>query len=332
VINMNRVMKKGLLLVCILAQGMILVAQDFHYADVQTMNLWYNPALKTNREGDLRINYKDIKYKSLSAFSNGHAMVSLPLVKKDKDGVLNKKGFLSATAAGAFDKSNQGAFRHTTAMLGLSYAQQLTADKIFMALGFQGSTTSARFGGVSGLFPDQFDAYGPLSVVTQDPLQGIRRLQWVSFHTGLSLFQQGEQRDWYLGASARHLNNPFTDEQKTADYRLPTQFSVQGGLTVKNEWHQFGVYGLVNWKAEASEYLMGARFGRTIDPPVDDHEGTSLYFGLGFRLRDAIIPNLQMKFNKTIVGFHYDINISGLRAAGYTRQGFELVVSRKLYR
>jgi type IX secretion system PorP/SprF family membrane protein len=329
--RINKTIKIGLLTVCLLAQGLILAAQDFHYADVQTMNLWYNPSLKTSKEGDIRFNYKDIKYRSISAFSNGNAILSLPFVKKDKDAQAERKGFFSATAAGAFDRSNRGAFRHTTGMLGIAYAQQLTADQVYLALGFQGTTTSASFGGITGMFPDQFDAYGPLSVVSQDPLQAQRSLNWVSFHSGLSFFQQSEQRDWYLGASARHLNNPYTNEQKTADYRLATQFSVQGGLTVKNELHQFGVYSLINWKAEASEYLLGARFGRTIDPPADGHEGTALYFGLGFRLRDAIIPNLQMKFNKTIVGFHYDINISGLRAAGYTRQGFELVVSRKLY-
>lgn len=324
-------MKKLLLMCCLLAQGITLVAQDFHYADVQTMNLWYNPSLKVNKEGNVRINYKDIKYRSISAFSNGNAMLSLPLIKKNRLGQEPGKSFFAATAAGAFDRSNRGAFKHASGMLGISYAQQLNADQLYLALGFQGTTTTASFGGITGLFPDQFDAYGPLSVVSQDPLQAQRSLQWVSFHSGISLFQQTETRDWYLGASARHLNNPYTNEQKTADFRLATQFSVQGGITVKNEWHQFGLYSLLNWKAEASEYLIGARFGRTLDEPVVGNEGTALYFGVGFRLRDAIIPNLQMKFNKTIVGFHYDINISGLRAAGYSRQGFELVVSRKLY-
>lgn len=328
---MMRLIHKGLMVLFLLWQSILAVAQDFHYADVQTMNLWYNPSLKTTRQGDLRINYKDIKYRSLSAFSNGNAIVSLPLLKKDRYGVTDRKGFFTATAAGAYDRSNRGAFKHNTAMLGISYAQPLTADQVYLALGFQGTTTNASFGGITGLFPDQFDAYGPLSVVSQDPLRSGRSLQWVSFHSGLSLFQQTKEREWYLGTSARHLNNPYTDEQKTDDYRLATQISVQGGLTVKNELHQFGVYSILNWKAEASEYLLGARFGRTLDEAVDGNEGTALFFGVGFRLRDAIIPNLQMKFNKTIVGFHYDINISGLRAMGYTRQGFELVVSRKLY-
>jgi len=326
-----REIKMGFMVVFLLGQSIWIAAQEFHYADVQTMNIWYNPSLKLNRQGDLRVNYKDIKYRSLSAFSNGNAIVSLPFVKREKNGANDRRGFFAATAAGAFDRSNRGSFKHNTAMLGISYAQPLSADQVFLALGFQGTTTSASLGGTTGLFPDQFDAFGPLSVVSQDPLRSGRSLQWFSFHSGLSLFQQSKEKDWYIGVSARHLNNPYTDEQKTDDYRLATQLSVQGGLTVKNDLHQFGVYSIVNWKAEASEYLVGARFGRTIDEALEGNEGTALFFGVGFRLRDAIIPNLQMKFNKTLVGFHYDINISGLSATGYTRQGFELVVSRKLY-
>jgi hypothetical protein len=37
-----------------------------------------------------------------------------------------------------------------------------------------------------------------------------------------------------------------------------------------------------------------------------------------------------LKLNKTTIGVHYDINISGLRAAGYSRQGVELMIAQKI--
>ncbi|MFM1794353.1 MAG: hypothetical protein RL642_738, partial [Bacteroidota bacterium] len=42
--------------------------QDLHYADVQSMNLWYNQSLKLNKQKDIRFNFRDIKYQSLLAF------------------------------------------------------------------------------------------------------------------------------------------------------------------------------------------------------------------------------------------------------------------------
>jgi hypothetical protein len=37
-----------------------------------------------------------------------------------------------------------------------------------------------------------------------------------------------------------------------------------------------------------------------------------------------------MKFNKTSIGIHYDLNISGLKASGYARQAFELAITQQL--
>jgi len=37
-----------------------------------------------------------------------------------------------------------------------------------------------------------------------------------------------------------------------------------------------------------------------------------------------------LKLNKTTIGIHYDVNISGLSASGYSRQGVELVIAQKL--
>jgi hypothetical protein len=320
-------------IIYVLAGSLIMLqssAQDLNYADVQSMNLWYNQSLKLNQQKDIRFNFRDIKYQSLLAFRNASIMVNVPFVKKGADG-FDKKSFFSATAAGSFDKSNKGVFKNNTGMLGVSFSQRLSANDLFLSLGFQASRTNTRLGDLGGsFFPDQFDQFGPVPSVSRDPLRGGRSYGWTSINSGLSIFQNTQSLEWYVGTSVRHLNKPFTDELKTESFRLKSTLGLQAGITVKNELNQFGLYGITNWKAEAAEYLIGARLQHSLDEPSDGYEGSAISVGFAFRVRDAVIPNLQLKLNKTTIGIHYDINISGLSAAGYSRQGVELMIAQKL--
>jgi hypothetical protein len=68
----------------------------------------------------------------------------------------------------------------------------------------------------------------------------------------------------------------------------------------------------------------------SLDEPSKGYEGSAIGVGFAFRVKDAVIPNIQLKLNKTTIGIHYDINISGLRAAGYSRQGVELMIAQKI--
>ncbi|MFM7222843.1 MAG: hypothetical protein ACKO03_05385 [Bacteroidota bacterium] len=305
--------------------------QNLNYADVQTMNIWYNQALKSDRQADVRFNFRDIKYKSLLAFRNSNLLINVPLVKKESRGNYATSNFFSATLAGSFDKSNKGVYKNNTGLIGVNYNQRLNTNNLFLSIGFQTSFTNSILNMSGILLPDQFDEYGPIFNISSDPLRSGRSFNWMSVNSGLALSQSTSSHEWYLGASIRHMNRPFTDERKLDQFRLAPTLGIQAGYTVKNDLNQLGIYSITNWKAEAAEYLFGARFSRILDAPSNDgFEGSSLGFGIAFRVRDAIIPNLQLKLNKSTIGFHYDINISGLRAAGYSRQGFELVLSQKI--
>ncbi len=303
--------------------------QDLHYADIQSMNVWYNQSLKMDMTPDLRLNYRDVKYQSLVAFRTASALVNLPIIMKQAN-TFSSKSFLNITAGGTFDQSNAGIFKNNTFLLGISYAQQLSDNQIFLAAGFQGTSTRSVFGSYNVTFPDQFDQYGPLPTGTRDPLNAGRSYTWNSFNAGLSLFQNTESKEWYVGASLRHINRPYTDELKTASYRLAPSVGLQAGLTFKNEFDEFGVYGLADWQTDAYEYLIGAKFNKILTKADGSSYGNAIGAGIALRVHDAVIPNVQLKFNKTMIGIHYDMNISGLKAAGYSRQCFELSLTQQL--
>jgi hypothetical protein len=316
--------------VVLMGSGLLTRSQDLHYADVETMNLWYNQSLKMDKRPDVRFNFRDIKYQSVLAFRTSSALVNIPLLRKENRVDYDGKSFLNVSAGGAYDKSNKGVFKNSTGMLGVSYSQRLTDDLVFLSAGFQGTMTRSQLGTTGGLFPDQFDQYGPLPSGTLDPLRAGRAFNWASLNAGLSVYQNTEYKEWYVGGSIRHINRPFVDEQKTAAYRLAPTLGLQAGLTVKNDREKFGIYGIANWKAQAYEYLLGARFTKNIDAAEGNSEGSTFGGGIAVRLRDAVIPHVQLKLNKTVIALHYDLNISGLRASGYSRQGIELALSQRI--
>jgi len=48
--------------------------------------------------------------------------------------------------------------------------------------------------------------------------------------------------------------------------------------------------------------------------------------GLGYRYNDALVPNLELRYQKLTLGILYDVNISTISAAGIDRNGVELAL------
>jgi hypothetical protein len=330
---LNKVIKMG---VMVLSLGVFntLNAQDIHFSDVQGMMQWYNASLKQHTQHDVRVNLRDIRYHTNQAFQTGTALVNASLLKAAERTSGEEKNYGNVTAGAAFDKSNNGMYRNNIGLLGVSYAVNLNGRGLYMAAGFQGLLTNYRLGS-NGTYQDQFDEYGPISGgVTVDPLRVGKRYTYVSLNAGWSMFQRSERLDWYGGLSLRHVNRPFTEETKSTLFRLPMTAGVQGGISLKTPYSKVDLFAMLNTKAKASELIGGIRYNFLLgDNSMDDVQtkNQSVVLGVGFmyRVKDAIIPQLQLGVGRTMIGLHYDMNMSGIRASGFTRRGFELQLTQK---
>jgi hypothetical protein len=330
-------MKKILGFALLLGTLTAVQAQDLHNADVQQMGQWYNQSLKRDRRGDINVNFRDIRYQNLLSFRTGSLLLNVPIAQR-KDTINSAdKGYFNVSLGASFDQTNSGFYKGTTGLLGLSYAQPLNKEGLYAAVGFQGTLTTNKYG-VSGTFPDQFDQYGPITgAVTTDPLRAGNKYTFVSINAGASLFQTGSTVEWYLGGSVRHLNRPFTENNKLDDFRLNRTASLQGGFTLHADRSSFAGYGVGNWKGRASEVLVGAQYQLLISGDQVPNSGkisnedqdVSLSLGCAVRLKDAIIPSVGLNYNKTRVALHYDMNSSSIRTSGYIRRGFEFVLTQK---
>lgn len=312
----------------------VLKAQDIHFANVQRMAQWYNASLKMDKEHEVLMNFRDIRYQNALAFQTGTTLVNLSLLNKSERESEFHRSYANVTLGASFDQSNGGLYKNNVSLFGLSYAVNMNGRGLYMAAGFQGAFTNTRFG-MNGVFQDQFDQYGPIAGSTSaDPMRTGRTYRFFSLNAGWSLFSKSQNFDWYTGLSLRHVNQPFTEETKSPEYKKPTVFGMQAGMTLKTAYSTVDLFALVNLKAKANEWIGGVRYNFLLG---ENSLGTStakhnVVLGVGclYRLKDAMIPELQLTVGKTGIGLHYDMNTSGIRSGGFTRRGFELQLTQKL--
>lgn len=304
----------GLLLATADANG-----QDVHFASVQDVNLWYNTALKTNLLPQVHVNIRSVNYQGIIAYTSKAATIDLPLVSSTKkDGDVT--GFANITAGINADNATNGNMKVSTALMTFSYALPLNADETYLAAGFQGTYIFNQVGSSSfSQFPVTFDKYGAFgSALSADPLLSGYQYGYFTVGTGASLFHNGEKRQWYIGASIRNFNQPYTEWTRST--RLSKNVGIQAGYAtaLANE-DALSTYGIFNWHGGTHERLIGALYTRNLD----DSAKNSFLLGAGYRFRDALIPNVGLKFGANRIGFYYEFNFLSSSSDNYNRKAFE---------
>jgi hypothetical protein len=85
-------------------------------------------------------------------------------------------------------------------------------------------------------------------------------------------------------------------------------------------------FGIFTWQGGVREQLIGFLYTRNLD----DSAQYALSLGISYRVGDALIPNLAIKFGDNQIAFYYEFNIIGsAAAASYNRTSFEFTY--KLY-
>lgn len=293
-------------------------AQDLNFAEIRDLTKWYNPSIQQDRQVTLSLNHRDVRYESLLAYRTTAGMFNLPLMRKAETA---GKGFWNFNLGFAVDQADQGILGTTQAQLGLSYALPINAAETFMAVSLQGSYVSSRLDMAGVSFPDQFDQNGPIAnAITQDPLGAGDTRKWFSSHLGVSLFKQTAELSWNLGLSVRDITSPQINRENSNAFQLKPTLGIQAGCTFGENQTKYSLNGIANWKAQAFESLVAAGVKQELGNKNLSHVG----FGLAYRLRDAFIPSVNVGISQTQLSLLYDINVSGIRAAGFQRNAFEI--------
>jgi len=319
-------MRKSYIILCIFLGTGVVRGQEINFSRVQDMAIWYNQSLKTDKQNSFKLNYRNVQYGGQIAYNSVAALFDMPLLSKEGKGKPNS-GYFSLAVGAASDKSNAGILNNTQGMLGLSYAVPLGNHETYLSLGFQGAyyQSQLNLNGVSNAFADQFDNYGPIEgSPSSDRLASGWSYGHFNINAGVSVFSNGRYDKWYLGASAMQINQPYSYQIKSDSTRLKPNIGIQGGYRyVTKTEDEVAFYMSMNWQGPAYRHYYDFSYTKAI-PGVAG--GAAIGLGLGYRYDDAIIPNLELRYQKMILGLLYDVNISTINAAGISRNGVELAL------
>jgi type IX secretion system PorP/SprF family membrane protein len=298
-------------------------AQEINFSRVQDMTVWYNQSLKTDKQNSVILNYRNVQYGGAIAYNSVAALGNIPLLSKaakDKD----NSGYFSMSIGGASDKSNQGILSNTQGLLGISYAVPIGRNETYLAVGFQGAYYQSQLNvsGNSVYFGDQYNSYGPVEgAPSNDQLAAGWSYGHLNVNAGISVFSNAKADKWYFGASVAQLNQPYTDRIKTDATRLRPGLGFQGGYKFLTQTEdEFAFYASLNWQGGAYKHYFNATYVMNLS----SIPGGGVGFGLGYRYADALVPDIELRYQKVIVALSYDVNISTINAAGINRNGVEL--------
>ncbi len=303
----------------LICSNLSLRAQDLNFADVNTLTKWYNPSLQQEQQSSLSLNYRDVRYEGAVAYRSTAGMFNLPLTKKNT----SNAGFWNLNIGFLLDQADQDILKTSQAQFGLSYALPINANQTFLAVGVQGSYVTSRLNLTNTSFPDQFDQYGPIAnATTQDPMGGGDTRQWFSSHLGVSVFKQSDELGWSFGLSLRDVASPEINRESNTSFKLQPTYGLQSGFNFSRNQTKYSLTGIANWKAEAFQTLFAANMLQELGSRNLNNIG----FGIAYRVRDAIIPSVSIGFQQTNLVLFYDVNISGINAAGFKRNAFEIAL------
>ncbi len=79
----------------------------------------------------------------------------------------------------------------------------------------------------------------------------------------------------------------------------------------------------MSWQGPAYRHYYNLSYTKAI-PGVQG--GAAVGLGLGYRYNDAIVPDVELRYQKMLLAILYDVNISTINAAGIARDGVELAL------
>ncbi|NBX26728.1 MAG: type IX secretion system membrane protein PorP/SprF [Chitinophagia bacterium] len=320
---MKNIVNKILGIIAVASTAMSSQAQDIHFSRVEDMSTIYNQSLKTSKDIRLQAVNRDVQFNSTSTYKTQIAIGDFTLLNKAKRTSDDNKGFFTATFAYVGDNGAAGVIKNTSAIVGIAYALPLNENGLYLAAGFQTGINSLNVNFDGKTVPEQYNQYGLIpDMPNNDPTNANNApIRWVDLNSGLSLFKNGEKANWYLGASARHLNKPYTNISKTALYQLGVNYGVQAGYSLNLENKDVvGAYAFLNWQSKANDYTVGVKYQKSLGA------NSSLAVGVASRTGAAIIPRVDLRYNKIALGVSFESTTGKMKSDNMNRNATEVVL------
>ena len=318
-----------LLIAALLGTAPAAQAQDPGFSQFFASPLSLNPALTGKFNGVVRVagNYRNQWPAINNAFITSTISVDAPILtgklpENDTWGM----GLLLMTDKTASGILNSNYFSFSTA-----YHKSLDEDGYHsLGVGFQGTYASQSLDGTRLTFEDGLQLDGTFLRSPTEPINSeFVQVHYFDFNGGvLYNASTNGNNNFYLGASAYHLNHPKASFLGVDTISVPTRVTLHGGGFFPIEGSPSTIYvsGLVSNQAGARQYVMGGAW--SVSATTDQTDPINFYAGAWVRFTnnttDALIPYVGLDYNSFNLGVTYDVNISPLQSASQSRGGIEI--------
>jgi type IX secretion system PorP/SprF family membrane protein len=304
-------------------------AQDPGFSQFFASPLTLNPALTGKFNGVLRVagNYRNQWPDINNAFITSTVSVDAPILANK----LPENDVWGIGALAITDKTASGILNDNYFSISTAYHKSLDENGYHqIGVGFQGTYASQSLDGTRLTFEDGLQLDGTW---LRSPSEAINS-EFVSVHyfdAGLGVLYNAStdgNDNYYIGASAYHLNHPKVSFLGVDTIDIPTRLTLHAGgyFPITGSASTIYLSGLVNNQAGSREYVFGGAWA--VAATTDEENPVNFYAGIWARLTnnttDAIIPYIGLDYNNFSLGITYDVNVSSLQTASENRGGIEV--------
>jgi type IX secretion system PorP/SprF family membrane protein len=304
-------------------------AQDPGFSQFFASPLTLNPALTGKFNGVVRVagNYRNQWPSINNAFITSTISVDAPILRNK----LPENDTWGLGLMGMNDKTAGGALNSNYIALSTAYHKSLDEDGYHqLGVGFQGSYASQTLDGTQLHFEDQLDLNGGWTLPSNEAISNrVVSIHYFDMNLGvLYNASTNGNNNYYVGASAYHLNHPKQSFLGVDTVNVPTRITLHGGgyFPITGSPSTIYVSALFNNQAGSREYVMGGAWA--VNASNDETNPVNFYAGLWGRFTnnttDAVIPYVGLDYSDFSLGVTYDVNVSTLKTASQSRGGIEI--------
>ena len=300
-------------------------AQDIHFSQYYASPLTLNPALTANINGVFRIcaNYRNQWFtipvlNTVAPYQTYSATFDMPILREK----LNNDGF-GFGAAFYGDRAGDGALTTYSGMASIAYHKAVDRyGRGRISIGIQAGVVSKQLKIQNLIFESQLDNFGWNTALPNGESNfNNKAILYPDVNVGV-LWAHAPKDMWryYVGFSMNHLSRPKESFLQDETNRLNYLFKTQAGMEIfldRDLAFSITPTFLFMLQSNAQQY----NFGLGLNYWLNDN--VAIFGGGFYRVKDAVILNLGVEVYNARIGFSYDINHSGLKAASKAQGALE---------
>lgn len=307
----------------------VLYAQDVHFSQFYETAILRNPSLTGVFTEDYKVGaiYRS-QWRSISnPYQTGTINAEL------RRPVSSGSDFISYGLLAYYDKAGSIDFQTMSVYPAINYSKAFgDKNNSYLSVGFTGGYIQNSFNPNKATFNNQYlnNSYSFMNP-TGENITNVKLSYW-DIGAGINFNSTGGKDasiTYMLGFSGYHFSTPATTFMNDKSIKLPMRWNGNAAMSVRlDETYSLQLHGNYMQQGVYSEMIGGVLVGYSKAMTTNDGSQPlfAIYAGMFYRVADAFVPIIKLKYKDYSFGLSYDVNVSKLSPASQARGGMEITI------